>query len=75
METVKTNTGEIVTVTEVSQSWRDRALAAEKRLENLDLVLICAQDLVKMWPTVTIRTLGTVTKAIDTLRQALEASK
>jgi len=47
----------------------------ERREEALELALICAQDIVDAWPTLTMRTLGNMTKRIDTLRQALEASK
>lgn len=44
--------------------------------DDLDeLVLICAQDIVAAWPTLTMRTMGQMTKRIDTLRQALEAAK
>jgi hypothetical protein len=43
--------------------------------ENQELVFICAQDIVKAWPDLSIRTLGQMTKRIDTLRQALEAAK
>lgn len=43
--------------------------------EAMDLVLICAQDIVDAWPQTTIRTLGQMTKRMDTLRQALEALK
>jgi hypothetical protein len=42
--------------------------------EAMDLVLICAQDIVNAWPALTMRTLGTMTNRIDTLRQALEAA-
>ena len=45
---------------------------AEK--EALQLALICAEDIVKAWPSTTMRTLGQMTKRIDTLRQALEAA-
>ena len=48
---------------------------ADRKLEALQLVLICAQDIVKAWPALTMRTLGTMTNRIDTLKQALEAAK
>jgi hypothetical protein len=51
---------------EIEQSERDEAL---------QLALVCAQDIVNAWPTLTMRTLGTMTKRIDTLKQALEAAK
>lgn len=44
-----------------------------KNTEALELVLICAKDIVDAWPQVTLRTLGQMTKRIETLRQALEA--
>jgi hypothetical protein len=49
--------------------------AAEKKLDEQQLALICAQDIVAAWPTVTLRTMGQMTNRIDTLRQALEAVK
>jgi hypothetical protein len=42
--------------------------------EAMDLILICARDIVNAWPKTTIRTLGEMTKRMDTLRQALEAA-
>ena len=51
-----------------------RAEAAEKKLEALELVIICANDIVKAWPSMAIRTIGTMTNRVDTLKQALEAS-
>jgi hypothetical protein len=44
------------------------------RLEALNLVVICAQDIVNAWPDMTMRTLADMTKRMDTLRQALEAA-
>lgn len=40
--------------------------------ESLELVMICAKDIVEAWPKTTMRTLGEMTKRMDTLRQALE---
>lgn len=48
---------------------------ANLRQEAMDLALICAQDIVNAWPTLTMRTLGTMTNRIDTLRQALQAAQ
>lgn len=45
------------------------------KIDADELVLICAQDIVNAWPTLTMRTMGEMTKRIDTLRQALEAAK
>lgn len=52
--------------------WKERALKAEKRISNLDLVLVCAKDIVNAWPGLTIRMLGSMTNRIDTLKQALQ---
>jgi hypothetical protein len=46
----------------------------KKQLETQELVLICARDIVNAWPHTTMRTLGEMTKRMDTLRQALEAA-
>ena len=53
----------------------ERAQKAEQQFQELELVLICAQDIVNAWPRTTMRTLGDMTKRMDTLRQALEAVK
>lgn len=52
-----------------------KASKMEAQVASLDLVLICAQDIVNAWPQTTIRTLGEMTKRMDTLRQALEAAQ
>jgi hypothetical protein len=46
-----------------------------RKKEATDLVLLCAQDIVDGWPTLTFRTIGNMTKKIDTLKQALDAVK
>ena len=43
--------------------------------EAIELVLICAKDIVDAWPTLTFRTLVSMTKRIDTLAQALKEIK
>jgi hypothetical protein len=43
--------------------------------ENLELALICAEDIVDAWPKMTVRTIGAMTNRIETLRQALLAAK
>lgn len=43
--------------------------------EAIELVLICAQDIVDAWPELTMRKLGEMTKRVDTLKQALEAAR
>jgi hypothetical protein len=53
----------------------DRTLDERVRKEALELVILCAQDIVDGWPTLTFRTIGNMTKKVDTLKQALEAVK
>lgn len=43
--------------------------------DDVELALSYARELVDMWPNVTMRTLGTVTKKIVALREALELAK
>jgi hypothetical protein len=52
-----------------------RLARQDQKAEVLQLVLICAQDIVDAWPELTMRKLGEMTKRIDTLRQALEAAR
>jgi len=42
------------------------------RNEQLELVASYAQDLVRLWPTIIMRTLGQATNKINALREALE---
>ena len=44
------------------------------QLKELELVIICAQDIVNAWPELTMRKLGEMSKRVDTLRQALIAA-
>lgn len=53
--------------------WKARAEQAEEKLKALELVILCANDIVKAWPSMTIRLIGAMTNRVDTLRQALEA--
>jgi hypothetical protein len=53
----------------------ERAVALQEQLEAMELALVCARDIVNAWPQTTIRTLGEMTKRMDTLRQALEAAQ
>ena len=48
---------------------------AGNRMEAIELALVCAQDIVDAWPQTTMRTIGQMTKRIETLKQALEAAK
>ena len=47
----------------------------KQRLEELELVVAYAQDIVNDWPQLTMRQLGNMTQKVNTLRQALEAAK
>lgn len=46
-----------------------------RKLEAYKFLTLYVQDLVDMWPTVTMRTLGTVTKKVADLKEALDFSK
>lgn len=74
MDTIKTNAGETVAAT-VLTDWKARALKAEARLEAFELVAICCKDIIASWPSVTFRTISKITKALDTLNQALKATE
>lgn len=43
--------------------------------EALQLVVVCATDIVNAWPTLTLRMLGSMTNKIDTLKQAINEYK
>lgn len=60
---------------DIQERARVRRQEEQNHKEALDLVLICAQDIVDAWPKMTMRTLADMTKRMDTLRQALEAAK
>ena len=45
----------------------------KRKLEATELVILCAQDIVDGWPTLTFRTISGMTNKVDTLKQALEA--
>jgi hypothetical protein len=64
----KVKVADLHIITKTIEDMRERATAME-------LVVSYANDLVKMWPTVTMRTLGTVTKKIADLKEALELAK
>lgn len=46
-----------------------------RKLENHKLVASYVQDLIDMWPKVTMRTLWTVTKKVADLKEALDLIK
>ena len=55
----------------VIDDYQSRIRELEKQLEDHKLLVSYAQELVKMWPSVTLRTLGSVTKKISDLKEAL----
>jgi hypothetical protein len=71
----KMNQAEFLKLYTETDELLDQKSPYEQRAEAIELVFICAQDIVKAWPELSIRTLGQMTKRIDTLRQALEAAK
>lgn len=72
MDIIKSETNEIIVVGgNTSVNWRERALAAEKRLEALEYVVAYANDIVEMWPTITMRTLWKMTDKVASIKEAL----
>lgn len=55
----------------VIRSVREGEASRKANREALEWALMCAQEVVDRWPTLTLRTLGTMTKTIDTLKEAL----
>ena len=47
----------------------------KQKEEALQLVIVCATDIVNAWPTVTLRTLWSMTNKIDILKQAVNEYK
>jgi len=43
--------------------------------EAIEWALMCAQEVADRWPSLTMRTLGNMTKTIDALREALQSLK
>jgi hypothetical protein len=62
-------------ILEARLKWQRRALEAESKLEAYQLVGSYVQDLIDMWPTITMRTLYKVTAKIADLKEALELAK
>jgi hypothetical protein len=60
---------------EIKDAFESIAKVMDAQKEARQLALICAQDIVEAWPTLTMRTLGSMTKRMETLKQALEAAK
>jgi hypothetical protein len=69
---METSTWMADTDTAITENWKDRALRAERKLRAIELVMICANDIVAAWPRMTIRTISSMANRMDTLRQALE---
>jgi len=55
----------------IGETLSDNNVLSDKR-NAMELAIICAQDIVAAWPSLTMRTLASMTNRIDTLRQALE---
>ena len=53
-------------------NWQERALKAEAQLMKAKLTASFAKDIVEKWPNMTLRTMSTMTKDIDALKEALE---
>ena len=69
---METKTLEVTgTKIDIVEYWKARAKQAEQRVESFEFVMSYAQDLIKMWPTVTLRTLHTVTTKIAGLKEAI----
>lgn len=49
------------------------AILSQRKFEALELILVCAKDIIEAWPKVSFRTIYTMTQRIDTLRQAVQA--
>ena len=60
---------------EPAVDWQARALAAEKKLEALELVASYAKDVVAYWPSMTFRTIRVMIPKMDALKEALSLVK
>lgn len=49
-----------------------RAVKAEKQLEDYQLIAMYASDIVNTWPTITFRTIRNMCSKMETLKQALD---
>ncbi|CAB4196945.1 hypothetical protein UFOVP1290_465 [uncultured Caudovirales phage] len=52
-----------------------RAIKAEKRLESVELLVLYANDIVNLWPTITMRTLWKITDKVSSLKECLKQIK
>lgn len=62
----------VTVVGDVNPNWKARALKAEAKLEAAELVVMIANDIINMWPTVTFRTIVRVTEKLAFLKDAVK---
>lgn len=55
--------------------FEQRAIKAEKRLESMELLVLYANDIVDLWPTITMRTLWKITDKVSSLKECLKQIK
>ena len=72
MQVITSKEEMIAVMGNTSVNWQERALAAEKKLSNFEYVVLYANDIIEMWPTVTFRTLSRVTEKLATLKAAIK---
>ena len=51
---------------------KDKLATAEKKLESYEYLVAYANDIIKTWPSITMRTLWRMTEKVATLKQALK---
>ncbi len=61
--------------TEKNPEFPNMVEGAKELNDAIEILMLCAQDIVDGWPTLTFRTIGQMTKKVDDLKQALEAIK
>lgn len=52
--------------------WKARALAAEAKLQNQEMVVSYARDVISFWPRFTLRTANKMGGLIQGLKEAIE---
>lgn len=57
-------------ISKIQEILKSKLTSAEQQ-EALELVLICANDIVDAWPKMTIKTIASMAGRIDTLKQAM----
>jgi hypothetical protein len=63
--------GRPVTIVKEGIDWKARALAAEGKLENYQLMASYAKDVVDFWPNMSMRAIRIMIPKMDALKQAL----